>query len=87
MTVVCAVCRASVTTFTRGGHGYADEEGLSSMASPQRPGYDEGANFHQMDSAQQPELSGPHGEMMMSSPEGLYYSCAKSHDTITVYCY
>ena len=56
--------RASVTTFTRGGHGYADEEGISSMASPQHAGYDDGAHLHHMDSAQQPEMSGAPGEIM-----------------------
>ena len=55
------VPRASVTTFTRGGHGYADEEGLSSMASPHHAGYDEGAQLHHMDSAQQPDMSGAPG--------------------------
>ena len=50
-----------MTTFTRGGHGYAEEEGLSSMASPQHAGYDDGAHLHHMDSAQQPEMTGAPG--------------------------
>ena len=59
--VMCVLCRASVTTFTRGGHGYAEEEGLSSMASPHHAGYDDGAQLHHMDSAQQPDMSGAPG--------------------------
>ena len=54
-----------MTTFTRGGHGYAEEEGLSSMASPHHAGYDDGAHLHHMDSAQQPDMSGAPGTSLI----------------------
>ncbi|CAI8034388.1 Talin-1 [Geodia barretti] len=63
--------RASVTTFTRGGHGYAEEEGLSSMASPHHAGYDDGAQLHHMDSAQQPDMSGAPGIRHQAPSEAM----------------
>ena len=46
-----------MTTFTRGGHGYAEEEGLAGLGVPQQAGSDEGARMSHGEMAQ-------HGEMM-----------------------
>ena len=53
--------RASVTTFTAGGHGYQEEEGLAPFGSPYHAGFDEGAISSRGELPQHAELFGAPG--------------------------
>ena len=51
-----------MTTFTRGGHGYGEEEGLTQMGDPMHATGGEGAALHSGGSAQFPEMSAAAGK-------------------------
>ena len=54
--------RASIITFTPGGHDYAERYGLSSTATPQHAEFDDSIAIHSMDSAQHLEMIGAPGQ-------------------------
>ena len=51
-----------MTTFTRGGHGFGEEEGLTQMGAPQHAGFGDGAHMVAGGAAQQPEMSAAAGK-------------------------
>ncbi len=58
-----------MTKFTRGAHGYVEEEGLALQGTPQHPGYDEGARMEHGLTAQHPEMVGLPGKRY--DPQGV----------------
>ena len=50
-----------MTTFTRGGHGFGTEEGLTQTGMPQHVGQDGGATMHTGGSAQHAETNAAAG--------------------------
>lgn len=53
-----------MTTFTRGGHGFGEEEGLTQFGAPQHGSSEDGAYLHSGGAAQQPEMSAAAGMHM-----------------------
>ena len=58
-----------MTTFTRGGHGYGEEEGLAQMGAPHQAGYDEGARMSHGHHAQHPEMLGSSAILHSAQPQ------------------
>ena len=56
-----------MTTFTRGRHGYGEEEGLTQMGAPHHASQEEGATLYGRGSAQHPETSAAAGTSIMKS--------------------
>ena len=54
--------RATTSVFTRGGHSYGEEEGISSSGVPQHARMDEGASFSQGGGIQHGDTSGAAGQ-------------------------
>ncbi len=61
MCVCVFIHRASISTFTRGGHNYGEEEGISSSGVPQHARMDEGANFSHGGGIQHGDMSAATG--------------------------
>lgn len=58
-----------MTKFTRGGHGYVEEEGLALHGVPQQAGSDEVARMEHGLQAQHPEMLGLPGKRY--DPQGV----------------